>query len=158
MEKNSCKKHPIFQIIQGPLVAVFVGILFNWLCQKGILGFTLDAKDVVNIPVASTLQDFLNQFHFPDFSQLNNIEVYKIALVIAVVASVETLLCVEATEKLDPQRRVTPTNRELKAQGMGNIVSGLLGGLPVSQVIVRSTANINFVARSKMSTIFHGYY
>lgn len=157
-EKVLVKKHRIFQIIQGPLVAVFVGILFNWLYQKGILGLSLDAKDVVNIPVASTLQDFFKQFHSPDFSQFTNINIYKIALVIAVVASVETLLCVEATDKLDPQQRVTPTNRELKAQGIGNIVSGLLGGLPVSQVIVRSSANINFGARSKMSTIFHGLF
>lgn len=157
-EKVLAKKHRIFQVIQGPLVAVFVGILFNWLYQKGMLGFRLDAKDVVNIPVASTLQDFFKQFHFPDFSQFTNINVYKIALIIAVVASVETLLCVEAADKLDPQQRVTPTNRELKAQGIGNIVSGLLGGLPVSQVIVRSSANINFGARSKMSTIFHGLF
>ena len=84
------------------------------------------------------MADFIGQFTFPDFSAITNLEVWKIAIVLAIVASLETLLCVEATDKLDPDKRVTPTNRELKAQGLGNIVSGLIGGLPVTQVIVRS--------------------
>jgi SulP family sulfate permease len=85
-------------------------------------------------------------------------EVYKVAIVLAIVASLETLLCVEATDKLDPYKRVTPTNRELVAQGLGNLVSGLIGGLPVTQVIVRSSANINFGAKTKMSAILHGVF
>jgi MFS superfamily sulfate permease-like transporter len=93
---------------------------------------------------------------FPDFSQFTNFKVYEIAITLALVASLETLLSVEATDKLDPYKRNTPTNRELKAQGVGNIVSGLLGGLPVTQVIVRSSANINSGGRTKLSTITHG--
>jgi MFS superfamily sulfate permease-like transporter len=92
----------------------------------------------------------------PDFSGLLVPAVYKTAVVLAVVASLETLLCVEATDRLDPQKRVTPTNRELKAQGLGNIVSGLLGGLPVTQVIVRSSANVQAGGRTKLSAIMHG--
>ena len=107
---------------------------------------------------SSSLGDFFSQFTFPDFSQLTNPKVYSIAFVLAIVASLETLLCVEATDKLDPDKRVTPTNRELKAQGLGNIVSGLIGGLPLTQVIVRSSANITFGAKTKMSAILHGVY
>ena len=102
--------------------------------------------------------EFLSQFTFPDFSAITNIEVWKIAVVLAIVASLETLLCVEATDKLDPNKRVTPTNRELKAQGLGNIVSGLIGGLPLTQVIVRSSANISFGGKSKLSAIMHGLF
>ena len=84
--------------------------------------------------------------------------VIKTALVMAIVASLETLLCVEATDKLDPLKRVTPTNRELKAQGLGNMVSGLIGGLPITQVIVRSSANITFGAQTKLSAVLHGFW
>jgi MFS superfamily sulfate permease-like transporter len=94
----------------------------------------------------------------PDFSAITNFEVWKIAVVLAIVASLETLLCVEATDKLDPDKRVTPTNRELKAQGLGNIVSGMIGGLPITQVIVRSSANINFGGKTKLSAILHGLF
>ena len=92
----------------------------------------------------------------PDFSQLGNVDIYTTAVLLAIIASLETLLCVEATDKLDPNKSITPANRELKAQGLGNIVSGLIGGLPVTQVIVRSTANITFGARTKLSAILHG--
>jgi MFS superfamily sulfate permease-like transporter len=101
---------------------------------------------------------FFSQFTFPDFSAITNFEVWKIAIVLAIVASLETLLCVEATDKMDPDKRITPTNRELKAQGLGNIISGLIGGLPVTQVIVRSTANISFGGKTKMSAILHGVF
>ena len=100
----------------------------------------------------------ISQFSLPDFSALSNLEVYKVAIVLAIVASLETLLCVEATDKLDPYKRVTPTNRELKAQGLGNVISGLIGGLPVTQVIVRSSANISFGGKTKMSAILHGFF
>ena len=83
---------------------------------------------------------------------------YKVGAVMAIVASLETLLCVEATDKLDPFKRVTPTNRELKAQGLGNLISGLIGGLPVTQVVVRSSANISFGAKTKLSAIMHGFF
>jgi len=138
------KKHKIFQLIQGPIVVVVLGIVMNYMFQNGILNFTLASDQVVQLPVAQNLAEFFTQFTMPDFTQLSNPEVYKIAVVLAIVASLETLLCVEATDKLDPDKRVTPTNRELKAQGLGNIVSGLIGGLPITQVIVRSSANISF--------------
>ncbi|GAA4467212.1 SulP family inorganic anion transporter [Nibrella saemangeumensis] len=152
------KKHKIFQLIQGPIVVVILGIVMNYLYQSGVLNFSLEKDQLVQLPVASNLGEFFNQFTFPDFSQLANLEIYKVAVVIAIVASLETLLCVEATDKLDPYKRVTPTNRELIAQGLGNMVSGLIGGLPVTQVIVRSSANINFGARTKMSAILHGVF
>jgi len=152
------KKHKLFQILQGPIVVVLVGILFNYLFETNMLNFSLLPSQMVDLPVSNGLGEFVNQFTFPDFSQLSNIEIYKIALVMAIVASLETLLCVEATDKLDPIKRVTPTNLELKAQGIGNIISGLIGGLPITQVIVRSSANITFGAQSKLSAILHGFW
>lgn len=152
------KKHKIFQLIQGPIVVVVLGIIMNYMFQNGILNFSLAADQVVQLPVAENFSQFLTQFTFPDFTQLNNIEIYKVAIVMAIVASLETLLCVEATDKIDPFKRVTPTNRELKAQGLGNILSGLIGGLPITQVIVRSSANISFGGKTKMSAILHGVF
>ncbi|HEY3385531.1 MAG TPA: SulP family inorganic anion transporter [Saprospiraceae bacterium] len=152
------KKHRIFGMINGPLVAVVAGILIHYFYVQGYLPFSLQPDQIVNLPVASGLGDFFSQFTTPDFSQLTNPKVYSIAFVMAIVASLETLLCVEATDKLDPEKRVTPTNRELKAQGLGNIVSGLIGGLPLTQVIVRSSTNITFGGKTKMSTILHGVY
>lgn len=152
------KKHKIFQLIQGPIVVVVLGILFNLAYVNGILPFSLNDKQIVSVPVPNSMADFIGQFTFPDFSAITNFEVWKIAIVLAIVASLETLLCVEATDKLDPDKRVTPTNRELKAQGLGNIVSGLIGGLPITQVIVRSSANINFGGKTKMSAILHGVF
>ena len=152
------KKHKIFSIINGPLVVVMFGILMFNFYKHGILDFSLNTKQVVAIPVPDSISDFFAQFTLPDFSSLANFEVWKIAIVLAIVASLETLLCVEATDKMDPDKRVTPTNRELKAQGLGNIVSGLIGGLPVTQVIVRSSANISFGGKTKLSAILHGVF
>lgn len=150
------KKYSIFQVIQGPLVVVVVGILLNLLFQS-MPQFALKPDQIVSIPVAESLSGFFGLFTLPDFSQIANPEIYLTAITIAVVASLETLLCVEATDKLDPYKRVTPTNRELKAQGLGNILSGLVGGLPITQVIVRSSANIQSGGRSKASAIIHGF-
>lgn len=157
-DKVLTKKHRIFQIIQGPIVVVVLGILMNNLYQTGALNFSLAADQVVRLPVANNLTDFFTFFTFPDFSAITNFKVWEVAVVLAIVASLETLLCVEATDKLDPDKRVTPTNRELKAQGLGNVVSGLIGGLPITQVIVRSTANITFGGKTKMSAILHGVF
>ena len=152
------KKHKVFQILQGPIVVVLVGIAMNLAYQKGLLPFSLDANQIVSLPVANSLGEFVSFFTYPDFSQWNNVAVIKTGIVIAIVASLETLLCVEATDKLDPIKRVTPTNQELKAQGIGNMLSGLIGGLPVTQVIVRSSANITFGAQTKLSAILHGIW
>ena len=152
------KKHKIFGMINGPLVVVFLGIAMFYFYQNGILDFSLAADQVVRIPVPENLAGFFGQFIFPDFSAITNFKVWEVAVVLAIVASLETLLCVEATDKLDPYKRVTPTNRELKAQGLGNVISGLIGGLPVTQVIVRSTANISFGGKTKISAILHGFF
>ncbi len=157
-DKVLTKKHKIFQIIQGPIVVVVLGIVMNYFYKNGILNFSLNANQVVSIPVPHSISDFFAQFTFPDFSALSNFEVWKTAIVIAIVASLETLLCVEATDKLDTDKRITPTNRELKAQGLGNVISGLIGGLPITQVIVRSSANINFGGKTKLSAILHGVF
>lgn len=152
------KKHRIFQLLQGPIVVVLVGILFNIAFMRGWLNFSLAEDQIVRLPVAGSLGEFTSFFTHPDFSQMAQPAVIKTALVIAIVASLETLLCVEATDKLDSLKRVTPTNRELKAQGLGNVVSGLIGGLPVTQVIVRSSANITFGAQTKLSSVLHGFW
>jgi len=157
-DKILTKKHKIFGMINGPLVVVITGILLNNLYQQEIVNFRLDADQVVKIPIPENLAGFLSQFTTPDFSVLKHVEVYKVALLLAIVASLETLLSVEATDKLDPYKRITPTNRELKAQGLGNVISGLIGGLPITQVIVRSSANIEFGGKTKMSSIFHGVF
>jgi len=157
-DKVLTRKHKIFGMLNGPLVVVALGIVLNNLYQNGTLNFSLAADQVVNIPVPESLAGFFAQFSLPDFSAITNWQVWKIAFVLAIVASLETLLCVEATDKLDPYKRVTPTNRELKAQGLGNVLSGMIGGLPITQVIVRSTANITFGGRTKMSAILHGIF
>jgi len=157
-DKVLMKRSKVFAIVNGPLVVVVLGIVFQALFSAGLLPFTLRADQMVQIPVPENLSGFFTQFTFPDFSAIFNPEVWKIAAVMAIVASLETLLCVEATDKLDPDKRITPANRELRAQGVGNIISGLIGGLPVTQVIVRSSANISFGAKSKMSAIMHGIF
>lgn len=155
-EKVLTKKAKIFQLIQGPLVAVVVGIIFFALTQDSNLA--ISQSHLVSVPVPEDADSFLAQFSFPNFSVITNTDVWIVAFTIALVASLETLLCVEATDKLDPHKNVTPTNRELLAQGTGNIISGLIGGLPITQVIVRSSANIQSGGQSKMSAIIHGFF
>jgi MFS superfamily sulfate permease-like transporter len=135
---------------------VLLGVLLNQLFKvQGWLP-ALEGEHLVILPAASNPQEFLSFFTSPDWSQFGNSAVLTVAITLALVASLETLLSIEAVDELDPYQRVTPTNRELKAQGLGNIVSGLLGGLPVTSVIVRSSANVNSGAKTKMSTIYHG--
>lgn len=149
------KKGKFFQLVQGPLVAVVFGIIFYNITKNGsLLGISGD--HLVNVPIPADSASFLAQFSFPNFGAITNLEVWVVAFTIALVASLETLLCVEATDRLDPEKRVTPTTRELFAQGTGNILSGLIGGLPITQVIVRSSANIQSGGKTKMSAIIHG--
>ena len=152
------KRAKIFQLIQGPLVAVIFGICFQLMATKFFPKLALDASHLVNVPVASGISGVVELFTFPDWSRLMDSAVIITAATLAIVASLETLLCVEATDKLDPQKRITPTNRELLAQGCGNCISGFIGGLPITQVIVRSSANIQSGARSKLSAILHGIF
>lgn len=155
-DKYLTPKHKIFQLIQGPIVVVLLGIVFTVILNQASAPLSVD--QLVSLPVISSFTDLTNEMAFPAFEQMFSLDVLTVAAVMAIVASIETLLSVEATDKLDPQRNSTPTNRELKAQGLGNIFSGLLGGLPVTQVIVRSSANIAFGARSKLSAIMHGFF
>ena len=151
------KKAKIFQLVQGPLVAVVAGIIF-YAVTKGSSTLGFSANQLVNVPVPEDITSFLAQFSFPNFSAITNPQIWVVAFTIALVASLETLLCVEATDKLDPEKRVTPTNRELLAQGTGNVISGLIGGLPITQVIVRSSANIQSGNKTKISAIIHGFF
>ncbi len=151
------KKSKIFELIQGPLVAVVIGIVYYSLTQ-GNDTWGISSDHLVKVPVPDSFESFLGFFSFPNFSAISNPEVWITGFTIALVASLETLLCVEATDKLDPEKRTTPTNRELRAQGVGNMLSGLVGGLPVTQVIVRSSANIQSGGKTKASAIIHGFF
>jgi len=150
------KKIKLFNFIPGALIAVATGVLINYAFSVINPAWALKDEHLVVLPVADSAREFLGFFTMPDWTAITNPKVYITAATIAIVASLETLLCVEATDKLDPEKRSTPTNRELLAQGSGNIVSGLLGGLPLTQVIVRSSANINSGGKTKVSTICHG--
>ncbi len=150
------KKAKIFTLIQGPLVAVAAGIIYYLVTQDSErLG--IKTEHLVSVPVPNDFDSFIGQFTFPNFAIIINPAVWITAFTIALVASLETLLCVEASDKLDPHKRTTPTNRELFAQGAGNIVSGMIGGLPVTQVIVRTSANVQSGGQTKMSAIMHGF-
>lgn len=141
-------------VVPAPLLVVILGIGLSLVFQQS--SFALKAEQMVNIPVVSGWSEFAGLFSMPDFSAIGNKQVWIVAGTIAIVASLETLLGVEAVDKIDPIKRVTPTNRELIAQGIGNMTSGMLGGLPMTSVIVRSSANVNAGGRTKMSAIFHG--
>ncbi|MCF8273918.1 MAG: SulP family inorganic anion transporter [Flavobacteriaceae bacterium] len=154
-DKVLSKKGKFFQVIQGPLVAVVIGIVY-FSITSGMEVFGIFSQHLVSVPIPEDTTSFLNQFSFPNFNAITNPDVWVTAFTIALVASLETLLCVEATDKIDPHKNVTPTNRELLAQGTGNILSGLVGGLPITQVIVRSSANIQSGGRTKLSAILHG--
>jgi MFS superfamily sulfate permease-like transporter len=150
------QKNKVLALIPGSLVAVITGILLTILFQNNPT-LSISEEHLVSLPIASSVSDFFGNFTLPDFNAFLNPQVYITAIIIAVVASLETLLCVEASDKQDDLKRITPTNRELVAQGVGNIASGLIGGLPITQVIVRSSANQQAGGRTKMSSIIHGF-
>ena len=150
------KKQALLKLIPGPLLTVLWGVSFNFFATKFAPEWQVNAEHLVKLPVSEKASDFFNHLVFPDFSYLSNPQVYVVAVTIAIIASLETLLSLEATDKLDPLKRLAPTNRELKAQGIGNIISGFLGGLPITAVIVRSSANINAGAKTSVSCFVHG--
>ena len=156
-ERVLTKKSKIFKLIQGPLVAVIVGIVFFNLTADDAF-WSISSNHLVSVPIPEDAESFMAQFSTPNFAAITRSDIWLTAFTIALVASLETLLCVEATDRLDPRKRVTPTNRELLAQGTGNIISGLIGGLPITQVIVRSSANVQSGGRTKMSAIIHGFF
>ncbi len=155
-ETTFFKKTKWLQLIPGPLVVVLMAIALHTWIQANNPELALQQEHMVNLPIATDTQHFLSFFTFPDFSQIINPAVWSAALTIALVASLETLLGIEAVDKLDPLKRISPSNLELKAQGIGNMVSGLLGGLPMTSVVVRSSANVAAGGKTKMSTILHG--
>lgn len=150
------KKNKILSAIPGPLLVVSVGVSLNFLLNNFYPLIQIKPEHLVNMPDVDTLEKFSAALQFPDFHQILNQKVWVVAFVIACVASLESLLGVEAVDKLDHKHEVTPTNRELIAQGAGNIVSGLIGGIPVTSVIVRSSVNVSAGAKTQMSSIFHG--
>lgn len=145
-----------FKLIPGALVAVVVGVVLNQFFISTSSFLAILPEHLVNLPVPQTLEDFKNFVVTPNFSQITNPKVWVVGATIAVVASIETLLCIEAADRMDAQKRFTDTNVELKAQGLGNLISALLGGLPMTSVVVRTSANNNAGAKSKLSTIIHG--
>jgi MFS superfamily sulfate permease-like transporter len=155
-ESQPVRRNPFLRMVPAPLLAVIWGVLFNMLAGDFFPALAINPKHLVTLPPLASPMEFFQQFRLPDFSSLANPEIYKVAVVLAVVASLETLLSIEAVDKLDPHKRVAPTNRELKAQGLGNMLSGLIGGLPLTAVIVRSSANINFGGRTRISCFLHG--
>ncbi len=155
-ERPFMKKIQLFRFLPGALFVVILGTLLNMAFAAVKPEWAMTGEHLVKLPVANSAQEFISFFSLPDFSVIANPDVYTVAFTLAIVASLETLLSVEATDKLDPYKRSTPTNRELKAQGVGNIVSGLIGGLPVTQVIIRSSANIDSGGKTKMASIIHG--
>lgn len=146
------------KMIPAALIVVIVGTLLNLLFTAVYPAWAMTESHLVRLDVPASFSGFFGQFLLPDFAGFTNPKVYTVGIIIAVVASIETLLCIEATDKLDPQKRTTSGNAELRAQGIGNIVSGLIGGLPITSVIVRSSANINAGAKSKMSAVYHGIF
>ena len=155
-EQPFMKKYRFFQLFQGVLIAILAGVLINQGLQNFYPELALSGSHLVMLPVLQHPSDLLSQLHYPDFSQFGNPAIYLTALTLAVVASLKTLLSVEAVDKMDPYKRVTSTNRELIAQGIGNACSGLLGGLPLAQVIVRSSIGIQSGARTKATGIICG--
>ncbi|UPT72758.1 MAG: SulP family inorganic anion transporter [Elusimicrobiota bacterium] len=142
--------------VPGALVAVVAGVLIDAALRAAGSEWALAANQLVALPVPASAAEFLQLLTRPDFSKIGDASVWKMAATIAAVASIETLLCIEAADKLDPLKRYTDTNAELRAQGVGNMVAGLLGGLPMTSVIVRTTANVSAGGRTKAATITHG--
>lgn len=155
-EKLVSGKKGFIRFVPAPLIVVILAVIINYFFQQK--GTGLNGEHLVVIPQASSANEFFSFFSSPDWGMIMNKNVWIIAITLALVASLESLLSIEAIDDLDPYQRVTPTNRELKAQGFGNLFSGLLGGLPVTSVIVRSSANVNAGAKTKMSTIYHGIF
>ena len=152
------QRFSLIKLIPGQLVAVIWGVGFNATALQWFPDLAVTSSHLVSLPITENLTDFFDLFILPDFSFLAKPEVYTIAITLAIIGSLETLLSLEAVDKLDPLKRIAPTNRELKAQGVGNMLSGLIGGLPITAVVVRSSANINAGGRTKIASFVHGVF
>jgi MFS superfamily sulfate permease-like transporter len=144
------------KVVPGALIAVVAGVLMNEVFKATGSSLAISQEHLVNLPVPKSFDDFIGQFSMPNFGSIADPKVWVVALTIAAVASIETLLCIEAADKMDPLKRYTNTNTELFAQGTGNILSGLIGGIPMTSVIVRTSANINSGGRTKTAAVAHG--
>jgi MFS superfamily sulfate permease-like transporter len=156
-DKARPKQGPL-KLLPGPLVVVLFGVAANAAFVRFAPHLAIGASHLVQVPVSATPWALADQIRLPDFAAITTAKVWTTALTLAIVASLESLLSVKAVDELDPKRRVTDKNRELLAQGTGNLVSGLLGGLPVTSVIVRSSANVETGADSRLSTMLHGLW
>lgn len=145
------------KIVPGALVAVLTGIFINEVFKATGSPLYIEEQFLVSLPVAASFSEFWAQFTFPNFAEITNPQVWIVGFTLAAVASIETLLCIEAADKMDPMKRYTNTNTELKAQGVGNMISGLIGGLPMTSVIVRTTANMNSGGKTKLAAVSHGF-
>lgn len=147
------RKFPVLKVLKGPIVVVILGVIYGY-AVKGT-NLEIGAEHLVHMPLFSNMDEFLGLFAFPDFSALTNINVWTVAITLALVSSMESLMCVEAIDSIDPDLNVTPVNGELIAQGIGNICSGLVGGLPVTQVAVRSSTNVHTGGKSTLASMVH---
>jgi MFS superfamily sulfate permease-like transporter len=155
-DRPALKQYAFFKFVPSALVAVVVSIIINVIYNLNFPSLALSKNHLVQLPIAESPAEFFSFFNLPDFSLITNPDLWTVALSIAFIASLESLLSTEAGDKLDPYKRKTSTNRELKAQGAANIVAGLIGGLPITAVIVRTSANVTSGGRTPLSTITHG--
>ncbi|MGC3946837.1 MAG: SulP family inorganic anion transporter [Chryseolinea sp.] len=155
-DKPVVKRLKFSGFLPAPLIVVLSGLGLNMIFRNYFPTWEIRPEHLVTLPVSQDVSSFLGHFTLPDFSAVTKPQTWMVAFTIAIVASLESLLSIDAVDKLDPFKRTSPLNRELKAQGLANLVSGLIGGLPVTAVIVRSTANLSAGARTKTSSIVHG--
>ncbi len=157
-DKKITLKNKFFSFVPAPVFVVLIGVVINEYLFMFLLGTKLEGPHIVDLPSGGGIMSFLAELRWPEWQGLTQVAVYKIAFTLAIVASLESMLSVEAVDKIDPRKNVTDKNREFIAQGIGNMVAGLVGALPVTSVIVRSSANINSGSHSKLSTILHGLW
>ena len=155
-ETNFIKSNKLLSLIPAPLIIILYGVIFSIIIPMLSPLLALSQDHFVNLPSFQSVSHFWEQAVFPDFSLISNPQIFIAAFTLAMIASLESLLSLEAADKLDPLKRTAPTDRELKAQGLGNVLSGLIGGLPISAVIVRTSVNINAGGKTKMSSFVHG--
>lgn len=155
-ETPLAKRYPRLAVLPPPLIAVLVGVGISLAARTGDSALALGAAQHVQLPGLDGPAAFLAALQLPEFGHLTTPGIYLAGLTIALVASLETLLSVEAVDELDPLGRKSPTHRELKAQGLGNLVSGFIGGLPMTAVIVRSSANVQAGGRTRLASFVHG--
>jgi len=155
-ETRWIKSRKILSLVPVPLIVFVYGIIFNILMTKYAVNYSIFPEQRVNLPAFESFDHLWSEIIFPDFSMITNPQIFITALTLALIASLESLLSLEAADKIDLLKRVAPTNRELIAQGIGNFLSGLFGGLPISAVIVRTSVNINAGGRTKLASFIHG--